>query len=380
MPTWLLIVIGVILAPIVLAAVCVVLLQDRIVYVRDIGEPMLLPEMYGFEEGVSYENVTINTRDGERLHGWFFKARMVVNGERAGNPLLQESVKLTPTIFWLHANAGTVCLRLPSIYNVVTFAKCNVFIIDYRGYGLSTGLPSEQGLKIDAEDSLKYLLSRSDIDPKKIVVFGRSLGGAVAVHLATNPETADKFGALVLENTFSTLADLAVKLLPAFRPLVPFLHSHWLSIEEIKKHSVKVPTMFFAAVHDEMIPHEQMCALYEAARQSLDENKRDMVRIRKFLRGGHMSLPESNLMYYSWLRDWLAEVFPEITAQLSSEALSQLQFQLNHPQPASDAETDHSEADSSDDDDGDDDSDDQKKEEVSALRERSVATSQQVDD
>jgi len=68
--------------------------------------------------------------------------------------------------------------------------------------------------------------------------------------------------------------------------------------------------MFFAAVHDEMVPHEQMCALYEAARASVDEDKRDMIRIRKFLRGGHMSLAECNLMYYSWLRDWLAEKNP----------------------------------------------------------------------
>ena len=373
MPTWLLVVLGIIAAVILLLLIAVVVFQDRVVYIPDIDEPQMSPEMFGFVEGVSYEDLMIPTRDGEQLHALFFKARAVVHGERAGDPLHREAVKTTPTILWLHANAGTVDLRLPTIHDVVAYAKCNVFIIDYRGYGDSTGKPSEPGLKIDAEDALQYLRSRSDIDTSKIVVFGRSLGGAVAVHLATNPATADKFGALLLENTFTTLPDLAVSLLPLLLLVVPFSRNQWRSIDEIRKHGLKVPTMFFAAVHDEMIPHQQMCDLYETACSSVPEDFRQKIRMRKFLRGRHMSLPESNLMYFSWLRDWLVEVFPEIATQLSTEARSQLQFQIEHPAPApsSPAEPDHSEGNTDEDEDigESNDGDDEKD---STIRKRNV--------
>ena len=85
---------------------------------------------------------------------------------------------------------------------------CNVFMLEYRGYGLSTGTPDEAGLKIDAQTGLDYLRQRAETRDHKFVVYGQSLGGAVAINLvATNQEQGDIAG-LILENTFLSIRKL----------------------------------------------------------------------------------------------------------------------------------------------------------------------------
>lgn len=316
-------VVGVVLALLVVLGLLV--FQERLVYVPDIGEPPLVPEQLGFVAGESYEDAVVPTPDGERLHGVLFRARAVVAGLRAGEPLRTEAVRRTPTLLWLHANAGSLASRLPAVRAVVAQVRCNVFIVDYRGYGASTGTPSEAGLQTDGAAALRWLRARRDIDAAKIVVFGRSIGGAVALHLATDPATATAFGALLLENTFTTLPDLARALLPRpLRPLARHARSQWRSIDRVRAHGVRVPTMFFAAVHDEMVPHAHMRALYDAARAHSAPALRPHIAMRTFLRGGHMTLPDANLMYHSWLHDWLADVFPDTLAPLSPDAQAQL--------------------------------------------------------
>lgn len=81
--------------------------------------------------------------------------------------------------------AGNMALRLHFIKYMTQILDCSVFILSYRGYGLSGGVPSERGLQLDAEAAIEALLSRNDVDPNKIVVFGRSLGGAVAIYTAS---------------------------------------------------------------------------------------------------------------------------------------------------------------------------------------------------
>ena len=332
MPTWLIVVIGIGLAFVLLVVVGLLVFQDSLVYVPDVGEPALEPEQLGFVAGYSYEDVALATPDGERLPAMFFRARAVAAGLRAGEPLRTEAVRRTPALLWLHANAGTLVSRLPAVRDVVARAGCSVLIVDYRGYGASTGAPSEAGLRTDAETALRWLRARADVDAAQIVVFGRSIGGAVAVHLATAPATATLFGALVLENTFTTLPDLARTLLPRpLRPLARFSRNQWRSLDRLCAHGVRVPTMFFAAVHDEMVPHAHMCALHAAARDHSDPALRPRIAIRKFLRGGHMTLPDANLMYYSWLHDWLAEVLPGAYAPLSPEAQAQLNLFTHRP-------------------------------------------------
>ena len=119
------------------------------------------------EHGMDYEDCKIVAKDGVKLHAWFVKASRDSKNHR--------------TLIFFHGNAGNIGSRLPNIDKIEKKMNTNVLILAYRGYGDSEGEPSEKGLGLDAEATLDYALSRTDIiNPDRIFVFGRSLGGAVA--------------------------------------------------------------------------------------------------------------------------------------------------------------------------------------------------------
>lgn len=86
-------------------------------------------------------------------------------------------------------------------------------MVEYRGYGLSTGAPTEKGIYSDARAAIDYLYTRHDLDLNQIVLFGRSLGGAVAIDVAADPEYNQKLMCVILENTFTSIPDMAVELI-----------------------------------------------------------------------------------------------------------------------------------------------------------------------
>ncbi|KAG6517585.1 hypothetical protein ZIOFF_020981 [Zingiber officinale] len=128
---------------------------------------------------------------------------------------------------------------------------CNVFMLSYRGYGESDGYPSQHGIIKDAQAALDHLSQRTDIDPSRIVVFGRSLGGAVGAMLARN--NPDKVSAIILENTFTSILDMAAMMFPFLKwfigsngPKGPkilnyFVRSPWSTIDIIDKVSIHSP-------------------------------------------------------------------------------------------------------------------------------------------
>jgi len=151
------------------------------------------------ENGMDYEDCYIVTKDKVKLHAWFVKA----------NP----SPKLCRTLIFFHGNAGNIGSRLPNIEVLVKRLNTNVLILAYRGYGNSEGKPSEEGLKLDAEATLEYALSRDDIiNKERLFVFGRSLGGAVATQLAMSKGSHLK--GLIIENTFTSISDMVDSLMP----------------------------------------------------------------------------------------------------------------------------------------------------------------------
>ena len=96
--------------------------------------------------------------------------------------------------------------RLPNLSALYKAMECNLFVLSYRGYGGSDGTPSEDGLILDAESVLDYLHDRVDVDSSKIILFGRSLGGAVAIALASrHPQ---KVAGTIVENTFTSMSDM----------------------------------------------------------------------------------------------------------------------------------------------------------------------------
>jgi len=222
-------------------------LQHKLVYVPYFPEGARTQFMQPSQFGLTCEKPFFTTSDGETLQGWLFKTR--------------ENSHKQPTFLYFHGNAGNISFRLPNIKDIVEQLQCNVFIISYRGYGLSTGEPSEAGLKLDAEASLKYLLSRQDINSEKIIAFGRSLGGAVAIHLSsTYPE---HICALIVENTFSSILDMVDVLFPVLSFFKPLCLNPWRSTDAISK--VTQPSLFLAGEKDELVPPEMMQRLYQAS-------------------------------------------------------------------------------------------------------------------
>ncbi|MEA3548345.1 MAG: alpha/beta fold hydrolase [Thermodesulfobacteriota bacterium] len=142
--------------------------------------------------GLKYKRVSLKTSDRENLSAWFIPARPAKG-----------------VIFFCHGNGGNISHRLESIL-IFHRLGFSTFIFDYRGYGLSSGSPFEAGTYLDAEAAWQYLVGEKQIAPSEIVVFGRSLGGAVAARLASRHSPRG----LILESSFTSVPDLASSLYP----------------------------------------------------------------------------------------------------------------------------------------------------------------------
>lgn len=142
-----------------------------------------------------YEELMIPTPDDESLNAYFI---------RPSNATYARNV----TILMFHGNAGNIGHRLPIARVLEQDLGCNVLMLQYRGYGLSSGTPNEKGLMIDAQTGLDYIRNRAELRNTKIIVYGQSLGGAVGIGLvAKNLEKRDIAG-LILENTFLSIRKL----------------------------------------------------------------------------------------------------------------------------------------------------------------------------
>ena len=150
------------------------------------------PRQFGVKD---YEDLQIPTPDGESLHALFI---------RPENKRLARDV----TVLMFHGNAGNIGHRIPIAKIIQEVVGCNVLMLEYRGYGLSTGVPDEAGLKIDAQTGLDYIRQRVETRDTKIVVYGQSLGGAVAINLVAQIQVSGDIAGLILENTFLSIRKL----------------------------------------------------------------------------------------------------------------------------------------------------------------------------
>ncbi len=190
--------------------------------------------------GLDYEEVAFTASDGVRLHGWWVPA----GPSRA-------------TLIFCHGNAGNISHRLESI-RVFNSLGLNVFIFDYRGYGQSSGKPSEAGTYLDAEAAYDYVAKNLRIPPERIVIFGRSLGGAIAVQLALDRAAA----ALVCEASFTSTVELGKRIYP-YLPVKFLVFDRYDSISKVGE--IKTPKLFIHSTEDELVPYKQGRRLYEAA-------------------------------------------------------------------------------------------------------------------
>lgn len=155
--------------------------------------------------------------------------------------------------------------RIPFLEAYQKYARVNILLVAYRGYSESEGEPSEEGLQKDGVAILDHVFSRNDIDKKKIVVHGRSLGGAVAIY-ALSHETKREFpvAGVILENTFTSIPDMVKKLFYYVHPLKYFvLRNFWPSIDRVSR--INCPKFFISGLQDEIVPAAQMKELYQRA-------------------------------------------------------------------------------------------------------------------
>ena len=234
----------------------VMLFEDRFIYF-----PSKYPEgdwdvgrlQAGRGGGVSakIEDVWMTAADGVRLHGWYCTPPQT-SGEESS--LVPDAM----TLLWFHGNAGNLTHRYPVIEKLLERGVA-VFIIDYRGYGRSEGSPSEEGLYTDARAAWDYLAHERKMPPGNIIIFGDSLGGAVAIDLATKVEP----GGLVVQSSFTSIKDMAAQVMPFLPTFI--LRTRMDSINKIAR--VRCPKLFIHSPADEMVPYRLGRQLYDAAAQ-----------------------------------------------------------------------------------------------------------------
>ncbi|CAN7996642.1 unnamed protein product, partial [Ixodes hexagonus] len=143
--------------------------------------------------------------------------------------------------------------RLHNVAGLFHQCGCNVLLVEYRGYGRSEGTPSEEGLYQDAQAGLDFLCAYPGLDAGRLVVFGRSLGGAVALDLAARPEHARRLLGLVVENTFCSVPEVGRLLFGWLRWLPDCcFKSQFRSIDKVSR--VRVPVLFVSGLSDALVP------------------------------------------------------------------------------------------------------------------------------
>ncbi|KAK3631956.1 bem46 protein, variant [Elasticomyces elasticus] len=223
--------------------------QNEIIYPRNLPPgartEVPRPSQFGLDNA---EELMIPTPDGETISAFLVRP--------------DNSAKARPvTIVSFHGNAGNAGHRLPIARILANDLLCTTLMVEYRGYGLSTGNPTEKGLAIDAQTALDYVRSRDDLKSNKIVIYGQSLGGAVSIDLvAKNKGTGDIKG-LILENTFLSIAMMIPSVMPVARYLTPLCHEYWRS-EDMMPQITDMPVLFISGLQDEIVPPAHMKQLF----------------------------------------------------------------------------------------------------------------------
>ncbi|KAF2737857.1 BEM46 family protein-like protein [Polyplosphaeria fusca] len=226
--------------------------QNEIIYPRnfppDARTNVPRPSAFGMSD---YEDLMIPTPDGESLSAFYLRA----------NKQLARNV----TILMFHGNAGNIGYRIPIAKILVEDFGCNVFMLQYRGYGLSSGTPNEKGLMIDAQTGLDYIRQRPELRGTRIVIYGQSIGGAVTIGLAARNFNRKDIAGIILENTFTSMRKLIPSAFPPARYLATLCHQIWPSEDSLPQ-ITDVPILFLSGLKDEIIPASHMAQLYKICR------------------------------------------------------------------------------------------------------------------
>ncbi len=226
-----------------IVVVLVFVFQSRLVFYPEMGRAITVtPQAYG----LAFDPVRIRTADGETLAAWWV-------------PAATGTMPARGTVLFLHGNAGNISHRMDylQMFHRIGYAT---LIVDYRGYGESTGSPSESGTYEDAAASWRWLVEARAVRPSDIVVFGESLGGAVASWLAAREAPR----VLVLASTFTSATELGAE-------IYRFLPVRWISrigYDSLARlPEISAPVLIAHSPHDEIVPFAHGRRLFAAARE-----------------------------------------------------------------------------------------------------------------
>jgi len=216
--------------------------EERLIYFPS-RQIEVTPESLGLE----HDEVFLAASDGTRIHGWFLPA----------SPPRCPSY----TVLVCHGNAGNISGRLDRALLLRGKLGVDVFLFDYRGFGRSEGRPSEEGTYRDAVAAHRYLEEARGIAREGLILFGESLGAAVAIELSLLKDAA----ALVLEAPFTSIAGMTRVAYPFLAPFTSFVRTRYDNLKKIPE--VELPLLLFHSRRDQVVPFEQGEALFRAARE-----------------------------------------------------------------------------------------------------------------
>jgi fermentation-respiration switch protein FrsA (DUF1100 family) len=213
--------------------------QDRLLYYPQTGRDATATPA---SIGLSFETIWIRTEDGETLHGWWIPS---------------DDARGAAIVF--HGNAGSISHRIEyaAMFHRLRYGT---LLVEYRGYGRSTGSPSEEGTYHDAAAAWRWLVEGKGTRPGDIVLFGESLGGAVAARLAARESPR----ALILTSTFTSIPDLAAELY-RFIPARLLSRYRYDTLEALSR--VNAPVLVAHSRADDIIPFSHGERLFAAARE-----------------------------------------------------------------------------------------------------------------
>jgi fermentation-respiration switch protein FrsA (DUF1100 family) len=223
-----------------LLALLLYLFQGRMVFLSNLPDRALIASPSDIY--LNYEDVSLTTSDNERLHGWYVPA-----------------ANSKGVLLFFHGNAGNISHRLESI-KIFHELGLDTLIIDYRGYGQSTGKTTEQGTYLDAQAAWDYLINNRGIPADRIIIFGRSLGGAIGAWLGVQNNPA----AVIIESSFSSGVDMARRIYP-FMPVRLITRLQYPVADYAAQ--LDCPVLVIHSRHDEIIPFAMGQAIYAAVKQ-----------------------------------------------------------------------------------------------------------------
>lgn len=193
--------------------------------------------------GLAFQDIYFATADQTRLNGWFIP-----------HP------QARATLVWFHGNAGNISHRVDNIKLLHDKCALSIFIFDYRGYGRSSGHPTEAGVYQDGAAAMEYVRRELGVESRDLVIFGRSLGAAVAAEMAGRYPSR----AVILESPFASIGAMANQLVP-WPPIGPLLSAKFDNLAKVSR--ISAPLLVIHGERDEIVPFAQGQQVFGAGRE-----------------------------------------------------------------------------------------------------------------